>query len=432
MFTSTVLYSFVGLMPSVVNFFLLPIYLTIIPVEQYGVYLLVNSFSAMLGVVMGLKLESAYRAFYFDQKNGGDKERYLSTLFTFILIVSSVISAIAIFFGEFAFKNLFGSDVVFFPFGLLGVMNVFLASINVLYVVECQSREDRKAYVLYSLGGSAIAVCLQYVGIVVFGFGILSMLVSVLISGCMQFLFVVFIAKFRVGRMDREKLRGSLKYSLPLIPFLFLLTAEQQLDRYFLKTYYSLESLGIYALLVSVSGLLSILLNSLDNAIRPSLFQKLDTSDPTHDIKYYQQVYVSISMAAVVAVAVLAYVLPHWIGNLKYLSLLDSIPLFVVSLIPLIYVRYYAVLFSYKKDSNNLTFVSLFKLPLLAAVFYALVPTYGIDGILLSLFVANLVNAVIFYILIKHKHGMSIVPTRDVAWSLGICACIFFYWTQSL
>lgn len=427
-FTSTVLYSLVGILPSIIGFFLLPLYLTIISVEQYGVYVLVNSFSTILGVIMGLKLESAYRIFYFDQK---DKKRYLSTLFTSILIISTATSFITILFGDFLFKNVFGLDVRFFPYGFLAVINVLLGSINILYAIDCQNRESRTAYVWYSLAASSIAICIQYVGIVFFKYGILSFFVSVLTSGCVQFVYIVFIGKFRIGKIDRLMVNDSLKYSLPLIPLLLLLTAEQQMDRFFLKKYHSLELLGIYALLLTASGFLSVLINSLDNALRPRLFQSLKINDTVHDIKYYQQIYVFISTAAVIGVIILAYILPQWIGNFKYLPLLKSIPLFAMSMIPLVYVRYYAVLFSYKKDSNNLTIISFIKLIVLMSVFYLFVPVYGIDGILLSIFVANVMNAIMFYFLIKYKHKLIVSLTYDVVINLCISGFLFIFWTQS-
>ena len=427
-FTSTVLYSLVGILPSIIGFFLLPLYLTIISVEQYGVYVLVNSFSTILGVIMGLKLESAYRIFYFDQK---DKKRYLSTLFTSILIISTATSFITILFGDFLFKNVFGLDVRFFPYGFLAVINVLLGSINILYAIDCQNRENRTAYVWYSLAASSIAICIQYVGIVFFKYGILSFFVSVLTSGCVQFVYIVFIGKFRIGKIDRLMVNDSLKYSLPLIPLLFLLTAEQQMDRFFLKKYHSLELLGIYALLLTASGFFSVLINSLDNALRPRLFQSLKINDTVHDIKYYQQIYVFISTAAVIGVIILAYILPQWIGNFKYLPLLKSIPLFAMSMIPLVYVRYYAVLFSYKKDSNNLTIISFIKLIVLMSVFYLFVPVYGIDGILLSIFVANMMNAIMFYFLIKYKHKLIVSLTYDVVINLCISGFLFIFWTQS-
>lgn len=427
-FTSTVLYSLVGILPSIIGFFLLPLYLTIISVEQYGVYVLVNSFSTILGVMMGLKLESAYRIFYFDQK---DKESYLSTLFTSILIISTATSFISILFGDFLFKNVFGPDVNFFPYGLLAVINVFLGSINILYAIDCQNRENRVAYVWYSLAASTISIGIQYVGIVVFKYGILSFFVSTLISGCVQFGYILLIGKFKIGNIDRLMVNDSLKYSLPLIPFLFLLTAEQQIDRFFLKKYYSLELLGVYALLLTAGGFFSVLMNSLDNALRPRLFQSLKNKDTVHNIKYYQQVYVLISTVAAVGVIILAYILPYWIGNFKYLPLLKSIPLFAMSMIPLIYVRYYAVLFSYKKDSNNLTIISFIKLLFLMLVFHLLVPLNGIDGVLLSIFLANVINAMVFYFLIKYKHKIVVSLTYDVVINLCISGFLFIFWTQS-
>ena len=427
-FTSTILYSLVGILPSIVGFLLLPFFLTVIPAEQYGIYVLINSFSTILGVIMGLKLESAYRVFFFEQH---DKKKYLGILFTSILMSSTLISLVTILFGDLLFKKVFGADVKFFPYGLLAVINIFIGSINILYAIDCQNREKRKAYVWYALAASFLSISIQYLGIMVFKHGILSFFVAALITGVVQLGYILSTGKFTIIKIERSIINESLRYSLPLIPFLFLLTAEQQIDRFFLKKYHSLELLGIYALLLTASGFFSVLINSLDNALRPRLFQSLKMNDPVYNVKQYQKIYVSIALVAVAVVVLLSYVLPHWIGNLKYLPLLKSIPLFAVSLIPLVYVRYYAVLFSYKKDSKNLIIIGLIKLIVLILVFRALVPAYGIDGVLLSLFIANLLNALLFFMLVKYKHKLVVPLTTDLAVSTGITALLFIFWTQS-
>ena len=427
-FTSTILYSLVGILPSIVGFLLLPFFLTVIPAEQYGIYVLINSFSTILGVIMGLKLESAYRVFFFEQH---DKKKYLGILFTSLLMSSTLISLVTILFGDLLFKKVFGADVKFFPYGLLAVINIFIGSINILYAIDCQNREKRKAYVWYALAASFLSISIQYLGIMVFKHGILSFFVAALITGVVQFGYILSTGMFTIIKIERSIINESLRYSLPLIPFLFLLTAEQQIDRFFLKKYHSLELLGIYALLLTASGFFSVLINSLDNALRPRLFQSLKMNDPVYNVKQYQKIYVSIALVAVAGVVLLSYVLPHWIGNLKYLPLLKSIPLFAMSLIPLVYVRYYAVLFSYKKDSKNLIIIGLIKLIVLILVFRALVPAYGIDGVLLSLFIANLLNALLFFMLVKYKHKLVVPLTTDLAVSTGIIALLFIFWTQS-
>ena len=427
-FTSTILYSLVGILPSIVGFLLLPFFLTVIPAEQYGIYVLINSFSTILGVIMGLKLESAYRVFFFEQH---DKKKYLGILFTSILMSSTLISLVTILFGDLLFKKVFGADVKFFPYGLLAVINIFIGSINILYAIDCQNREKRKAYVWYALAASFLSISIQYLGIMVFKHGILSFFVAALITGVVQFGYILSTGKFTIIKIERSIINESLRYSLPLIPFLFLLTAEQQIDRFFLKKYHSLELLGIYALLLTASGFFSVLINSLDNALRPRLFQSLKMNDPVYNVKQYQKIYVSIALVAVAGVVLLSYVLPNWIGNLKFLPLLKSIPLFAMSLIPLVYVRYYAVLFSYKKDSKNLIIIGLIKLIVLILVFRALVPAYGIDGVLLSLFIANLLNALLFFMLVKYKHKLVVPLTTDLAVSTGITALLFIFWTQS-
>lgn len=427
-FTSTVLYSLVGILPSIIGFFLLPIYLTIISAEQYGVNVLVSSFSLILGVVMGLKLESAFRIFYFDYNFEEDKDKYLQTLLTSILIISGITTILTILFGEYIFSMFFGNDVSFYPIGFISVINIFIGSVNVLYIIDCQNRENRTAYVRFSLTTSALTICFQYLGIVVLDLGILSFFLSVLISSSFQLIYIFFNGKFKVGKIDIQMLKNSLKYSLPLIPFLSLLALEQQLDRFFLKKYHSLELLGIYALLIASLGMFTAVLNSLDNSIRPKLFLSLKDKDDKRDIKYYQYLYVGISLLAVFSVMIIVYILPFWVHNKKYLILINSIPLFGMSTIPLIYVRYFSLIFSLKKDSVNLFVISFLKILILIPIFYILVPIYGIEGILLSLFFANIFNSLVFYFLIKYKHKFNLAPTYDVFFNICMCSCFFIYW----
>jgi O-antigen/teichoic acid export membrane protein len=407
---------------------LLPIYLNIISVEQYGVYLLISSFSLILGVITGLKLESAFRIFYFDYNFEADKYKYLQTISTSILIISGITTILTIIFGEYIFSIFFGSDVSFYPFGFISVINIFIGSVNVLYIIDCQNRENRNGYVQYSLTTSTLTICFQYLGIVVLDLGVLSFFLSVLFSSCFQLIYIYFIGKFKIGKIDKEMLKNSLKYSLPLIPFLFLLAIEQQLDRFFLKKYHSLELLGVYALLIASLGIFSAVLNSLDNSIRPNLFLSLKSKDAKRDIKYYQYLYVGISLLAVFSVMIIVYILPFWVHNKKYLILINSVPLFGMSIIPLIYVRYFSLIFSLKKDSVNLSLISFLKILILIPIFYILVPIYGIEGILLSLFVVNFFNSLVFYLLIKYKHKFNLFPTYDVFFNIFMCSCFFIYW----
>jgi O-antigen/teichoic acid export membrane protein len=429
-FTSTMLYALVGVLPAVMGFVLLPIYLNILSAEEYGLYALINAFSAILGVIMGLKLESAFRVFYFDFNREADQEKYLHSIFSAIVLISGGTLLLLIPFGDLLFKTIFGPDVSFFPLGLLASVNMFIASVTVLYAIDCQNKEKRKAFVAYSFTASAITIALQYVGIVVLQLGVISFFIGILVSSSLQLTYILWIGKFKFIKFDYPYLKSSLKYSLPLIPFLFLLAAEQQLDRFFLKKFHSLELLGIYALLLTCTGVFTTLINSLDNAIRPKLFISLKQEDKLHNVQYYQYLYIGISFAIVVGISVLAYILPYWIGNDKYMLILKSIPLYSLSLIPMIYVRFYAMLFTYKKDSGNLSLLSLLKLLVLIPIFYLLVPDLAIDGILLALFVANVVNAILFFGLIKLKHKLKVAPSVDLILSLLVCGLLLAYWIK--
>ncbi|MGY6561570.1 MAG: lipopolysaccharide biosynthesis protein [Luteibaculaceae bacterium] len=429
-FTSTLLYALVGLLPAVMGFVLLPIYLNILSAEEYGLYALINAFSTILGVVMGLKLESAFRVFYFDFEKEADQEKYLHSVFTAILLISAATLALLIPFGDILFKTVFGPEVSFFPLGLLASINVFIASVTVLYAIDCQNKEKRKAFVWYSFTATAITIAIQYLGIVVFNLGVIAFFVGILVSSSLQLAYIVCIGKFRLVKVDFPYLKSSLRYSIPLIPFLFLLAAEQQLDRFFLKKFHSLELLGIYALLLTCTGVFTTLINSLDNAIRPKLFISLKQEDKLHNVQFYQYLYMGISFAVVVGVSLLAYILPYWIGNEKYMLITKSIPLYSLSLIPMIYVRFYAMLFTYKKDSSNLSLLSLVKLLALIPIFYLLVPNLAIDGILLALFIANMINAALFFGLIKLKHKLQVAPSKDLILSLLVCGLLIVYWIK--
>ena len=79
-----------------INFFLLPLYTKYLSPEQLGVSDSITTMTSLFFPILVLGLDSAYSAFYFDEKTDVYKNKVFSTT-SFTLVLTSVVPCIGIF-----------------------------------------------------------------------------------------------------------------------------------------------------------------------------------------------------------------------------------------------------------------------------------------------------------------------------------------------
>ena len=264
-----------------------------------------------------------------------------------------------------------------------------------------------KEFVILSVLSTLAVVCLQAVFILQFNWGIKGILLGALLSSIGQFIYVS-LRHPRIYTLNIEwtTLKKSIIYSLPLIPFSFLATFERHLDKLIIERYMNLEQVGLYALLMTIIGLSAILLNAMDNAFRPYLFEALKREDNNtrEEVHRYFIIYQIVGLLVLMGILMVGNHLHLITDNIKYQSISQFFPLGVVVAAPFLMVRFIAMLFLYYQKTGMLAVFTFVKFSIMFILMLLLIPQFGINGALISIGISNIINLVLFgYLIEKHR-----------------------------
>ncbi|MEM9544456.1 MAG: oligosaccharide flippase family protein [Bacteroidota bacterium] len=416
---SIIWFSVLGFLRPAIKIFLLPLYLVYLTPEDYGILALVTIFAGIVVILGNMRLDGAVRVFYFDYESESDRMwNYLSQIFTTILIMGLVLFGVMIVIGPTVMDWAFSSEEVsFFPYGIIALASAILSSYTTIYYIYLKNEVRLREYFVYSISYLVVSIGLQFYLIVFEQMGVL----GVLYGGLIPSILLILIIGIRNSRLfnfklDFSTIKPSLKFALPLVPFSLLFKFENQLDRLVLERYLNLETVGLYALLVALVGMVSILLTAVENGVRPFLYRSLKAGGQQAiiHINTYFNLFILVGLLALSGIIMVGSNLDLITDNHKYLSIRQFFVLAALAAIPLLLVRYFSIILVYYKKSKELTIVTIIKTVVMLALMIYIVPDYGIPGAIIAVAVSYFLNGIIFYILMDKFEAPAIRFTTAI------------------
>ncbi|MDW3647425.1 MAG: oligosaccharide flippase family protein [Bacteroidia bacterium] len=400
-FISSLVLTALGFIPALAGIFLLPLYLNQLSSEEYAIMNLVIIFAGFAAMLGNLKLDAAMRTFYFDYEQEPEKlNNYLSQIFSFGLILLIFFFGLMLIIGPFLFGFIFRSEALsFYPFGFYALAASFLSLAKSPYMIFLKNQIRLKEFAFYNLGEFSLIFALQAYFILVLGKGVEGALLGSLIAQAFIFL-LFFLLNFRLlkWKIELDFLRPSLRYSLGIIPFILMNWMIIRGDRILFEQFSELKEVGKYALLMAILGFSRILLNAMDNAIRPFLFSRLKAGDAeslkeAHILLRY---YVAVSCLFLSAILMLSAFLPLLTDKTDFLEVIPYFSWGALALLPGILIRVYNLQLVFVKKAYEISSLGFLNLIVLLAGFYFWVPAHGIMGAIASIAASNLLSLLLF------------------------------------
>lgn len=269
------LYLVINLLSAASAVLLIPLYVSQFSVEEYGLLALMNVFFSFMTILVTLNMESAIQTFYFDHNHDEQAVRsYFRSTFSFAVLISVGWIALLLVTGPFLFDLIFQNDsIVFYPNGLIVVLSSAVAAINQMYFVLLRNQERIRQYGRLVLVSTILNLSLQVLLIVVFKMNVTGALTGLLIANGVVFLIILLSTGHFTFQIKWSALSSSLKYSSWLLPFLLIQWFLAKGDRLIVENFLGLEEVGIFALLMNISMIISLVATSVLNSVRPALFQ---------------------------------------------------------------------------------------------------------------------------------------------------------------
>lgn len=267
---NSILYTVGSMMTPLIGFIMLPIYTGYLTPGEYGVMTTVQTLVGMFQLFLLLSLHGAVTRFFYDFLDNPEKQReYLGTIYVFVSIFSTVISIALLFLsnpiGHFIFKSIPINPFYYYLIGLS-----WLSALMALPMALFRAQEKAGTFVLINVVKSLLVMIITIYLIIVKDLGAESALFSQLIITLLTVI-ITFGMQLRYLKFSFNLtfIKQSLIFSLPLLPHVASGWIIQSSDRVILEKYVDIGELGIYALAVQVSMVLSLFYSSVNNALVP-------------------------------------------------------------------------------------------------------------------------------------------------------------------
>lgn len=258
----SLIYGVSNILSRTVTFFLLPLYLSYLNAEDYGILEMSNTLFSLFIVVFLLNIDAGLFKLFYDKIDYGNNNDKINTVFSFYLIYASVFSAVFIAISPLISSLVYGSESFSYIITLV-IISSFLQGLIQLYLSLYRMKEKPLMYCLFNV--------------------ILTLLIAIL-----NIIFVVYLKKSYTGireasvlglsiisitllmlnhikiRINLNILKKTLHLCLPLAGSAIASWVFNLTDRYMIRILYNsdiaLKEVGIYGLSAKYASIIQFII----------------------------------------------------------------------------------------------------------------------------------------------------------------------------
>ena len=225
-----------------ISFFLMPLYTAVLLEEEYGLLDLLNTYSSLITVIVGMQIYQALFRFMVTQRDSAKNTMKIVSTSAVLIIISLIIYTI-IFIGISPFMT------IKFKWYLL--LSVYTQLFFQFVTNATRGLGDNKSYAIGGFLSATLTIILNIVGILIFRGGVFAMLIASITGSVVggTYLFVkkklwLFIS---LKQVSKSKVNTIIRYAIPLVPNELSWNIIHSSDRMVVSNLISVAANGIVA-----------------------------------------------------------------------------------------------------------------------------------------------------------------------------------------
>ena len=277
--TNVTIYGLGDVAVSILNFFLLSLYVRYFTAEDYGVIGTLGAIEVIAKIVFRFGLDGSFMRFFYDTDRPEDRRRLASTIFFFLVAINGIVVAALLVAAPWLSERLLGSRA---HTAALRLMLVNTFAIGFTFIPFHVLRMERRTvtFSVMTLARAAATVLVRLLLVVTFGLGITGLyladlLVTVGVMAALTRWFAPLIRPVFSGAVLRE----SLAFGLPRLPH----AAAQQViavgDKFILQLFVAMQNVGVYSMAVSFGLTQKLFLSAFESAWAPFYYATIREPD---------------------------------------------------------------------------------------------------------------------------------------------------------
>lgn len=393
----SLLYALMNLGTKLIAFLMLPIYTKYLSPYEMGAFEMVEALTSILTFIIIFGTDNALAYFFFKEVDEKEKERLFKSTLTFRLTIALLFLLIFIIFGSSISSLLMGTEKYK---DLLYVAGIVLVLEAVITLVLTYYRFVFKSKIVASLTvfKLLLVAILSYLFLKFFNLNVLSIYESRLISGLIIIVLIYRqIWRFSSLKIEKDIIKKILWYGAPLVPASLAFWVITFSNRFFLSTFESLESSGIYGVAVKFATMISLLTSGVQMAWRP---YSMSIKDDPKAKNIYANIFYIILVIGFIGILIIATIAPFLkilVADKSYYSALNYIALLSLGSFLSFYYLIISVGLFIKEKTSVISFYVIICSGISIVLNLLLIPLFSIWGAVFALiFSYLLVNVLIF------------------------------------
>jgi O-antigen/teichoic acid export membrane protein len=392
---SILIYGVASSIGKFVGLFFVPIYTRIFSPEVYGIIDIISVTIGLISILGILQLESAISRYYYSSKDEQERQERISTAFWTVIAISSILVVLLIGFSEILSNLLFNSAKYAIIISLASFI-LPLANIFSLYTVIIRFLDKPILYTLIVIAQLVVTVSASIILVVYLDKGIIGVFLGQILGLVVGVLLgtILLIDKIRLN-WKWDYLKEMFRYSLPMVPGLIGGWLNVNAGRLVILSYLTLSEVGQYSVALKVASIVALLESAFGMAWGPFMWKNFEKPNHRH---IYQRVMkiVSIFIFSIVAlVALFGEQMVHLLSPVEYWGAGHLIGFIAFSIGLRIVGQTIRLGAGITKRTEYNTLTMFISVAVNIVLLIVLVPTFGIFGVPVSLFISTCVLIVI-------------------------------------
>lgn len=311
------------------SFITTPIFTRLLEIEDYGATSVFVSWEGVIGIFATLSLsDGLYNVAQTKYEN--DINGFTSCMLTLMFIASTLVYTFCILFNIFV-PSVFQLDT---PFLIFMWMQNFTNAVISFWLMRKRFIYDYKSVIIYTFANALLSPTIAIVAILLFpAQAAYAKVIGAGLAGIIFGVVLCIITYVKGKKVYNKTYWGyALKFNLPLIPHYLSATVLNSSDKLMINSMVGPASAGIYSISHSITGLVSIITQAINQSLIPYTLQSIKKGD----FKGLKKVISGCSLlVAIVCICVMLFAKEGIMifATEKYLGAIDFIPPLTMSVL---------------------------------------------------------------------------------------------------
>lgn len=299
-------FSIYGLIPifgKFISILLLPLYTRLLTPADYGAQDILVQLSIFLTFLINLEMYAGVGRHFYDRDTLKEKQKLVSTGLWLTVFIGVIVLALGMVFHKQVYAMFFRDDSYLAAY-YLAIAWAPISALYTYFVVMMRYEQKPKLYfalvntqLLIRIGASIICVAGLKMGVkgVIVG--------HIVGESSAIFMFLVVLRKYIRPIFHLPDLKDVLKFSLPLVPAVLIISFQKPLIRYLVANLLTIEDMGFYTVALQMATILSFVQSGLMMSWQPHLYEMITKPNYESEVKRIYDFFLGI--AALVALFII-------------------------------------------------------------------------------------------------------------------------------